>query len=82
VRTPVPRTISPHRNGFTGGFFSSHSFFLGYCDGYHQYSPTIEAASEGGYGPDGQVSPVEIGAGETMINKALLWMYQLRDKIK
>jgi len=25
-------------------------FFFGYCNGYHQYFPTIEAAAEGGYG--------------------------------
>lgn len=80
--------------GVSGEFFSNHSirlkerarvkhvFFLGYCNGYHQYFPTIEAVSEGGYGADSQVSPVEIGAGESMMNKALLWMYQLRGKIQ
>ncbi len=80
--------------GVSGEFFSSHSlrlkerariphlFFLGYCNGYHQYFPTIEAVSEGGYGADAQVSPVEIGAGEAMMNKALIWLYQLRGKIK
>ncbi len=80
--------------GVSGEFFSNHSvrlkdrarvkhlFLLGYCNGYHQYFPTIEAVSEGGYGADSQVSPVEVGAGEAMMNKALLWTYQLRGKIK
>src|SRR5262249_41197740 len=50
--------------GVSGEFFCGHSlslkrrarlehvFFLGYCNDYHQYFPTIEAASEGGYGAD------------------------------
>ena len=31
--------------------------------------PTIEAAAEGGYGADPQVSPVELGAGERMMDR-------------
>src|SRR5205823_8473270 len=46
--------------GVSGEFFSNHSlrlkqrarvkqlFFFGYCNGYHQYFPTIEAVAEGG----------------------------------
>jgi neutral ceramidase len=80
--------------GVSGEFFSNHAlrlkerarlphlFFLGYCNGYHQYFPTIEAVAEGGYGADREVSPVEIGAGEQIMNKALLWLYQMRGKIK
>ena len=48
--------------GVSGEFFCGHSLalkrraglehvlFLGYCNDYQQYFPTIEAASEGGYG--------------------------------
>ena len=80
--------------GVSGEFFSSHAirlkerarverlFFFGYCNGYHQYFPTIEAVAEGGYGADNAVSPVAVGAGETMMNTALLWIYQLNGKIK
>jgi hypothetical protein len=80
--------------GVSGEFFSNHSirlkerarvknlFFFGYCNGYHQYFPTIEAVAEGGYGADPPVSPVAVGAGEQMINTALLWIYQMRGKIK
>ena len=39
------------------------------------YFPTIEAASEGGYGGDPTVSPVEVGAGEKMMNQALINLY-------
>ena len=55
-----------------------HLFFFGYANGYHQYFPTIEAASEGGYGADQQVAPAEVGAGERMMDTALTRIYQLR----
>ena len=80
--------------GVSGEFFSNHSirlkerarvrqlFFFGYCNGYHQYFPTIEAVAEGGYGADSGVSPAAVGAGEEIMNRALLWLYQMRGKIK
>ena len=79
--------------GVSGEFFCRHAidlkrrarvpalFFFGYCNGYHQYFPTVEAVAEGGYGADYQVSPVAVGAGEEMMNRALIWIYQLRDEI-
>jgi neutral ceramidase len=80
--------------GASGEFFSNHAlrlkerarvkqlFFFGYANGYHQYFPTIEAVAEGGYGADNTVSPVEIGAGEKLMNTALVWVYQLLGKMK
>jgi neutral ceramidase len=80
--------------GVSGEFFSNHSirlkerarvknlFFFGYCNGYHQYFPTIEAVAEGGYGADKPVSPVAVGAGEQIMNTALLQLYEMRGKIK
>jgi hypothetical protein len=80
--------------GISGEFFSNHSirlkerarvkqlFFFGYCNGYHQYFPTIEAVAEGGYGADNQVAPTAVGAGEQMMNTALIWIYQMLGKIK
>jgi neutral/alkaline ceramidase-like enzyme len=79
--------------GVSGEFFSNHAirlkerarvkqlFFFGYCNGYHQYFPTIEAVAEGGYGADKQVSPVAVGAGEQIMNAALLWIYEMLGKI-
>ena len=76
--------------GGSGEFFCQHAmrlrerarvdelFFFGYCNGYHQYFPTIEAAAEGGYGADTQVAPAEVGAGETMMNAALAWIFELQ----
>jgi hypothetical protein len=56
-------------------------FFFGYANGYHQYFPTIEAVAEGGYGADNAVSPVAVGAGEQMMDTALIWIYQMLGKI-
>jgi neutral ceramidase len=79
--------------GVSGEFFCGHALslkrrarlehvlFLGYCNDYHQYFPTIEAAAEGGYGADAGVSPVEPGAGERIIDRALVHLYQMRGKI-
>ena len=76
--------------GGSGEFFCNHAirlrerarmescFFFGYCNGYHQYFPTIEATAEGGYGADAQVAPAQIGAGEDLMNQALKWLYQIR----
>lgn len=78
----------------SGEFFCQHAirlrerarverlFFFGYCNGYHQYFPTIEAAAEGGYGADNQVAPVAIGAGEQLMNTALTWLFQMQGKLK
>jgi neutral ceramidase len=80
--------------GASGEFFSNHSirlkerarvkqlFFFGYCNGYHQYFPTIEAVAEGGYGADNAVAPAAVGAGEQIMNSALTWIYQMLGKIK
>ncbi len=78
--------------GVSGEFFSDHAIqlkrrarldhllFLGYCNDYQQYFPTIEAAAEGGYGADPGVSTAEVGAGETIMNRALLELYKMRGK--
>lgn len=78
--------------GVSGEFFCGHAlslkrrarlehvFFLGYCNDYHQYFPTIEGAAEGGYGADPGVSTAEVGAGERMIDRALVQLYSMRSK--
>jgi hypothetical protein len=80
--------------GVSGEFFCEHAnhlrrraglqalLFLGYCNDYHQYFPTIEAAAQGGYGADAMVSPVEIGAGERMMDQALIDLLQLKGKLR
>jgi len=76
--------------GVSGEFFCSHSirlkqrarlqqlFFFGYCNGYDQYFPTIEATAEGGYGTDNINAPATVGAGEQMMNTALIWIYEMQ----
>jgi hypothetical protein len=80
--------------GASGEFFSSHAlrlrersrlknlFFFGYNNGYHQYFCTIEAAAEGGYGAEPATSPAEAGAGERMMDAALIWIYQMLGRLK
>lgn len=79
--------------GVSGEFFCQHAIrlrerasvkhllFFGYCNGYHQYFPTIEGAAQGGYGADAQVAPAEVGAGEQIMNQALIRIEQLRGKL-
>jgi hypothetical protein len=76
--------------GVSGEFFCGHALalkrrarlehllFLGYCNDYQQYFPTIEAAAEGGYGADPMVAPAEVGAGERVMDRALIHLYKMR----
>jgi hypothetical protein len=80
--------------GVSGEFFCGHALalkrrarlghllFLGYCNDYHQYFPTIEAATEGGYGTERYVGTAEVGAGERVMDRALVRLYQLRGALK
>jgi len=80
--------------GLSGEVFSAHAvrlkqrarltplFFFGYSNGYHQYFPTIEAVAEGGYGADAAVSPVAVGAGERLMDAALVWLYRMLGRIR
>ena len=68
---------------FPGEFFVEHqleltrrsplpaTMFFGYADGYAGYFPTIQAAAEGGYGA-GYSTAVEVGAGERMVDYAVI----------
>src|SRR5262249_18450272 len=79
--------------GASGEFFCGHALslkrrarlehvlFLGYCNDYQQYFPTIEAAAEGGYGADPKVAAVEVGAGEKMIDGAVIHLYKMRGRL-
>jgi neutral ceramidase len=96
VRPHLTTALLDGRIGFvgvSGEFFCGHSLglkrrarlehvlFLGYCNDYQQYFPTIEAAAEGGYGADPGVSAAEVGAGERMIDRALVQLYQMRGRL-
>jgi hypothetical protein len=78
--------------GVSGEFFCSHSLelkrrarlehlmFLGYCNDYQQYFPTIQAAAQNGYGADPGVANAEVGAGEIVMDHALIQLYRMRGK--
>jgi len=80
--------------GGSGEYFCDHAkrlkerawdmkaIFVGYCNGHHMYFPTIEGASVGGYGADATVSWVPLGAGEEIINTALINLYTMQGKYK
>ncbi len=80
--------------GGSGEFFCQHglrlkersraaeTFFFGYCNGHHMYFPTIEGAAEGGYGADATVSWVSLGAGEEMMDHALIQVYTMLGKFR
>ncbi len=69
-----------HANRLKARSYVKHTLFFGYCNGHSMYFPTIEAASEGGYGADPGVSLAELGAGERMMDRALLNIYRLQGK--
>jgi neutral ceramidase len=69
-----------HANRLKSRSYVKHALFFGYCNGHAMYFPTIEAASEGGYGADPGVSFAELGAGERMMDKALFNIYLLQGK--
>ncbi|MFM7149979.1 MAG: neutral/alkaline non-lysosomal ceramidase N-terminal domain-containing protein [Gemmataceae bacterium] len=97
VRPSLTTVLLDNRIGFvgvSGEFFCGHAlhlrrrarlpylFFLGYCNDYQQYFPTIEAASEGGYGTEPYIGTAEIGAGERIMDRALIHLYEMREKPK
>ena len=57
------------------------AFFLGYTNGYFDYFPTIDAAAEGGYGAADSDTYVELGAGERMLRRALVRVYEWLGKV-
>jgi len=52
-------------------------FFLGYANAYFGYFPTIRAASEGGYGASGASTWIEPGAGERIVDHAVIKVYEM-----
>ena len=57
------------------------AFFLGYANGYFGYFPTIRAATLGGYGAGSATSWVEVGAGERMVDHAIVRTYEMLGRL-
>lgn len=58
-----------------------HTFFIGYTNDALAYFPTIQATTEGGYGAE-SATRVEVGAGEHLVNRALINLYYLAEMIR
>ena len=54
-----------------------HALLLGYTNGYNGYFPTILAASRGGYGAASAATWVEPGAGERMVDTAVIQVHEM-----
>ena len=63
----------------------AHTFLFGYAYGgegmFTGYVPTIQAAMEGGYGAN-YATRVEVGAGERLVNRAVIWFYEKLGKLR
>jgi len=57
------------------------ALFLGYANGYYGYFPTLRAATEGGYGAAGATTWIEVGAGERMVDHALVRIYEMLGRL-
>jgi neutral ceramidase len=55
--------------------------FLGYTNGYFGYFPTIQAATEVDYGAVNETTWVQVGAGEDMVNEALIRVYRMLGRL-
>jgi len=58
-----------------------HTFFVGYTNDALAYFPTIQATTEGAYGA-ASATRVEVGAGERLVNQALVNLYYQAGKIE
>jgi len=59
-----------------------HAFFLGYSNAEFDYFPTIRAASWGGYGASHSSTWVQVGAGEEMVDRALISVFRMLGRLK
>lgn len=57
------------------------AFFLGYANGSFGYFPTIYAASVGGYGAANTATWIEPGAGEQMVDHAVVKVYEMLGRL-
>jgi neutral ceramidase len=56
--------------------------FLRYTNGYFGYCPTIQAATLPGYGAANATTWVEVGAGDRMVDQALIRVYQMLGRLQ
>ena len=54
---------------------------MGYTNGYHGYFPTIPAAIKGGYGAASASTWVEVGAGERILDRAVVRINEMLGRL-
>ena len=59
----------------------AHAFFLGYTNGYFGYLPNIRMASLGGYGAASASTWAEVGAGEHIVDRAVVHVYEMLGRL-
>ena len=57
------------------------ALLLGYTNGYNGYFPTIAASSRGGYGAASASTWVEPGAGERIVDRAVVNLYEMLGRL-
>lgn len=57
-------------------------FFMGYANGYYDYFPTILAATQGGYGAGDSNTYVAVGAGEQMLDHAVIGIHLMLGELR
>jgi hypothetical protein len=61
---------------------AANSFFVGYANGHLGYFPTIVAAVQGGYGANNISTRAEVGAGESMVDRAIVTLQKMLGRLK
>ena len=57
------------------------AFFAGYANGYDGYLPTIAGAIRGSYGGAGATTWLEVGAGERMLDRAVIHTWEMLGRL-
>jgi len=57
------------------------AILMGYTNGYYGYFPTIRAASRNGYGAASASTWVEVGAGERILDRAVVNVYEMLGRL-
>ena len=57
------------------------AILMGYTNGYYGYFPTIRAAARNGYGAASASTWVEVGAGERIVDRAVVNVYEMLGRL-
>lgn len=69
--------FADHANRLKARSRATKTLVVGYCNGHQMYFPTIEGAAEGGYGGEATMNFAALGAGEQIMDHALIQIYTM-----